>query len=209
MVSSSTRNDHLEDDARRMPMLCEVLYSTAVLAGGVPAAACRRSARRCRRPWLRGRSRATTSSMTFISPRAKRCRNCACTITTFGKPQQRCARPRHQRRADPARHRGIGPQLHQRPVLRRAVQARGNCSMRTSTTSSCRTASATENRASRATACTMRFPQYAYADMVARAVRAWSPRDCEVNHLRLVMGTSMGCMHTFMWGEAIRTSWTR
>jgi homoserine O-acetyltransferase len=24
----------------------------------------------------------------------------------------------------------------------------------------------------------------------------------EVNHLRLVMGTSMGCMHTFMWGEA-------
>ncbi len=23
----------------------------------------------------------------------------------------------------------------------------------------------------------------------------------EVDHLRLVMGTSMGCMHTFMWGE--------
>jgi homoserine O-acetyltransferase len=23
-----------------------------------------------------------------------------------------------------------------------------------------------------------------------------------VNHLRLVMGTSMGCMHSFMWGEA-------
>ena len=22
-----------------------------------------------------------------------------------------------------------------------------------------------------------------------------------VDHLRLVMGTSMGCMHTFMWGE--------
>ena len=30
-----------------------------------------------------------------------------------------------------------------------------------------------------------------------------------VDHLRLVMGTSMGCMHGFMWGETWPDSWTR
>jgi homoserine O-acetyltransferase len=45
-----------------------------------------------------------------------------------------------------------------------------------------------------------RFPQYAYADMVA-AQHALVLQGLEVDHLRLVMGMSMGCMHTFMWGE--------
>jgi homoserine O-acetyltransferase/O-succinyltransferase len=45
-----------------------------------------------------------------------------------------------------------------------------------------------------------RFPQYAYADMVA-AHYALVLQGLQVDHLRLVMGTSMGCMHTFMWGE--------
>ena len=45
------------------------------------------------------------------------------------------------------------------------------------------------------------FPQYAYADMV-EAQHALVQQGLSVNHLRLVMGTSMGCMHTFMWGEA-------
>jgi len=45
-----------------------------------------------------------------------------------------------------------------------------------------------------------RFPHYAYADMVA-AQHALLQQGLEVNHLRLVMGTSMGCMHAFMWGE--------
>ena len=44
------------------------------------------------------------------------------------------------------------------------------------------------------------FPHYAYADMVA-AQNALVQQGLDVNHLRLVMGTSMGCMHTFMWGE--------
>jgi homoserine O-acetyltransferase len=44
------------------------------------------------------------------------------------------------------------------------------------------------------------FPQYAYADMVA-AQHAVVLEGLQVDHLRLVMGTSMGCMHTFMWGE--------
>jgi homoserine O-acetyltransferase len=46
-----------------------------------------------------------------------------------------------------------------------------------------------------------RFPHYTYADMVA-AQHALVLQDLQVDHLRLVMGTSMGCMHTFMWGEA-------
>jgi homoserine O-acetyltransferase len=46
-----------------------------------------------------------------------------------------------------------------------------------------------------------RFPKYNYQDMVA-AQFALVTKGLEVDHLRLVMGTSMGCMHTFMWGEA-------
>jgi homoserine O-acetyltransferase/O-succinyltransferase len=46
----------------------------------------------------------------------------------------------------------------------------------------------------------MHFPQYAYQDMV-QAQYLLLTQGLNVNHLRLVMGTSMGCMHTFMWGE--------
>src|SRR5215469_13010425 len=45
------------------------------------------------------------------------------------------------------------------------------------------------------------FPHYRYADMVA-AEHALVVQGLKVDHLRLVMGTSMGCMHSFMWGES-------
>jgi len=45
------------------------------------------------------------------------------------------------------------------------------------------------------------FPQYDYADMVALQ-HELIEKGLGVNHLRLVMGTSMGCMHSWMWGEA-------
>ncbi|HEY3797104.1 MAG TPA: alpha/beta fold hydrolase [Caulobacteraceae bacterium] len=45
-----------------------------------------------------------------------------------------------------------------------------------------------------------RFPQYDYADMV-EAEHQLVTVGLHVDHLRLVMGTSMGCMHTFMWAE--------
>ena len=45
-----------------------------------------------------------------------------------------------------------------------------------------------------------RFPHYDYADMVT-AEHALMTEGLGVAHPRLVMGTSMGCMHTFMWGE--------
>lgn len=46
----------------------------------------------------------------------------------------------------------------------------------------------------------MRFPQYDYADMVEGEYDLVT-QGLDVNHLRLVMGTSMGCMHSWMWGE--------
>ena len=46
----------------------------------------------------------------------------------------------------------------------------------------------------------MRFPHYDYYDMVSAEYRLVT-EGLQVNHLRLVMGTSMGCMHTFLWGE--------
>ena len=45
-----------------------------------------------------------------------------------------------------------------------------------------------------------RFPRYGYHDMV-EAEHRLVHEGLRVDHLRLVMGTSMGCMHTFMWGE--------
>jgi homoserine O-acetyltransferase len=46
----------------------------------------------------------------------------------------------------------------------------------------------------------MRFPKYDYDDMVA-AQHRMLVEGLGVTHLRLIMGTSMGCMHSFMWGE--------
>jgi homoserine O-acetyltransferase len=45
-----------------------------------------------------------------------------------------------------------------------------------------------------------RFPKYTYEDMVVAQYRLLTEK-LGVNHLRLVMGTSMGGMHTWMWGE--------
>jgi len=44
-----------------------------------------------------------------------------------------------------------------------------------------------------------RFPRYTYDDMV-RAQYRLVTEQLRVNHLRLVMGTSMGAMHTWVWG---------
>jgi len=44
------------------------------------------------------------------------------------------------------------------------------------------------------------FPHYTYDDMVA-AQHELLTKKLSVNHLRLVMGTSMGGMHTWVWGE--------
>ncbi len=45
-----------------------------------------------------------------------------------------------------------------------------------------------------------RFPKYNYDDMV-RAQHAMLVDGLKVNHLRLVLGTSMGAMHCWVWGE--------
>jgi homoserine O-acetyltransferase len=45
----------------------------------------------------------------------------------------------------------------------------------------------------------MRFPKYTYDDMVLADYRLLTEH-LGVNHLRLCMGTSMGAMHTWVWG---------
>jgi homoserine O-acetyltransferase len=45
-----------------------------------------------------------------------------------------------------------------------------------------------------------RFPHYGYLDMVEAQYRLLTD-GLGVTHLRLVMGTSMGAMHTWLWGE--------
>jgi homoserine O-acetyltransferase len=49
-----------------------------------------------------------------------------------------------------------------------------------------------------------KFPNYGYHDMVDAEHRLVVD-GLHVNHLRLVMGTSMGGMHTWMWGEMYPT----
>ena len=45
-----------------------------------------------------------------------------------------------------------------------------------------------------------KFPKYTYDDMV-RSQHLLLTEGLNVNHLRLVMGTSMGAMHCWVWGE--------
>ena len=45
-----------------------------------------------------------------------------------------------------------------------------------------------------------KFPSYGYRDMIEAQYRLVT-EGLNVNHLRLVMGTSMGGMHTWLWGE--------
>jgi homoserine O-acetyltransferase len=46
----------------------------------------------------------------------------------------------------------------------------------------------------------MHFPQYNYDDMVA-SQHTMLLEGLHVDHLRLLLGTSMGCMQAFVWGE--------
>ena len=46
----------------------------------------------------------------------------------------------------------------------------------------------------------MRFPPYTYDDMVA-SQHQMLLEGLHVDHLRLILGTSMGCMQAFVWGE--------
>jgi homoserine O-acetyltransferase/O-succinyltransferase len=48
------------------------------------------------------------------------------------------------------------------------------------------------------------FPHYGYADMVEAEYRLVTD-GLHVGHLRVVMGTSMGCMHSWMWAERYPT----
>ena len=44
------------------------------------------------------------------------------------------------------------------------------------------------------------LPHYDYTDMVALQ-HELVQKGLGIDHLRLILGTSMGCMHAWMWGE--------
>src|ERR1700721_515645 len=48
------------------------------------------------------------------------------------------------------------------------------------------------------------FPHYDYDDMVA-SQHTMLVDGLHVDHLRLILGTSMGCMQSFVWGETYPT----
>ncbi len=48
------------------------------------------------------------------------------------------------------------------------------------------------------------FPQYDYDDMVT-SQHTMLTKGLHVDHLRLILGTSMGCMQAFVWGETFPT----
>jgi homoserine O-acetyltransferase len=50
----------------------------------------------------------------------------------------------------------------------------------------------------------MSFPKYDYDDMV-EAQHRMLVEGLGIKHMRLIMGTSMGCMHSFVWGETYPT----
>ena len=49
-----------------------------------------------------------------------------------------------------------------------------------------------------------RFPHYTYDDMVRAQYRLVTER-LRLRHLRLIVGTSMGCMHAWVWAETYPT----
>ena len=46
----------------------------------------------------------------------------------------------------------------------------------------------------------MKFPQYDYDDMIRAQYRLLT-EGLHIDHLRLILGTSMGCMQSWVWGE--------
>ena len=120
--------------------------------------------------------------------------------TTLGTPQAGCPRPHHQRRADPARHRRRRASVPAAAIRRRAVQARAACSIRAKYFIILPDGIGHGKSSKPSDGLHAHFPHYDYDDMVA-AQHALLTQGLHVNHLRLVMGTSMGCMHSFVWGE--------
>ena len=52
-----------------------------------------------------------------------------------------------------------------------------------------------------------KFPRYGYRDMIEAQYRLLT-EGLKVNHLRLVTGTSMGGMQTWLWVKSMPNSWT-
>ncbi len=114
----------------------------------------------------------------------------------------RRARPGRQCGADPARHRRIGPQFSRRPISPACCSARASCSTATRYYIILPDGIGHGTSSKPSDGLHARFPQYDYEDMVA-AQYALATQGLQVDHLRLVIGTSMGCMHIVAVGGTL------
>ncbi len=93
------------------------------------------------------------------------------------------------------RHSLLNPAL-----LRRPLRPRPAARHHTNTSSSFPTTSARATVSKPSDGLKMNFPHYDYDDMV-RSQHQMLLEGLHVDHLRLILGTSMGCMQSFVWGE--------
>ena len=80
-----------------------------------------------------------------------------------------------------------------------SCSARASRWMRANISSSCRTPSAHGKSSKPSDGLRAKFPRYNYDDMVAAQYRLVT-EGLGIRHLRLVLGNSMGGMHTWIWG---------
>ena len=97
---------------------------------------------------------------------------------------------------------GTGGDAHSSSIPRSPMCCSAPASLSTSpnTTLSFPTTSATANPPNPPTACTCTFPATTTTTWCA-AQHQMLHDGLHVDHLRLIFGTSMGCMQTFVWGE--------
>ena len=101
--------------------------------------------------------------------------------------------------ADPARHRPAPAPACCRRRSPASCSARASRSMRAGISSSCRTRIGHGKSSKPSDGLRAKFPRYNYDDMVAAQYRLVT-EGLGVRHLRLVLGNSMGGMHTWIWG---------
>ncbi len=177
--------------------------------GGSPRAAlwrsrccgCRCARRGPRMRATRRRPRATSSPGTSASPPGSRCRSCASTTARFGKPRttrkawcatrcSSCTAPTAAASSSTCAEFagelfGPGQLLDADTVFHRPARRHRP-----------RQVEQAERRPARP------FPALRLRRHDASGARLLTD-GLGVNHLRLVMGTSMGGMHTWLWGEAV------
>ena len=157
----------------------------------------------CSQPGVDAR-RATRSrlrrSAISASRRVRRCRSCGSALPHLRHPETDAQGVVRNAVLDHARHGRLERAVRRRRTLPACCSARATARRqpllhRPARRHRPRPIEQAERRPARAS-----FPHYGYRDMIEAEHRLLTD-GLGVNHLRLVMGTSMGGMHTWLWGE--------